>query len=167
MTTPEALARKVLGVKKKARNQGSSAVTRLRKQAVTAGVMIAQEESGKVAHINLQGFNALSWQVFWRGSDHRVRTAAKRAYVQPIVHALETLPRAITQHDEPITLDVQVYGRGNLVDPENVCVKPITDELVRHGVLRNDTLNEIAELRVKVRRSAEPYPYMLITLEAA
>lgn len=165
-TTPEALARKVLNAPAKRRNQGTSAVTRLRRQALSVGVMLEQDTLGHVTCIRLQGFNALSWQVLWRGTDHHARTIAKRAYSQPVANALLNTPTPIRQHEQPVTVAVNVHGKGNLIDPDNICVKPIIDVL-KGVVISDDTGNEIAELRVRVRRSEEPYPYMVITLQEA
>jgi hypothetical protein len=146
-------------------SKAQSLKNRLVKQALNAGVNIAMNPDGTVAFLKCQGMEAMSWNKFWEGMHYQARSSAARIYRGPIESALDA-KAGIRVWDKPVVISVWAYGAGRLVDPDNVCLKPIIDAL-KGKVIQDDTPACVSEVRVRVLRSDEPYPYLTISLQEA
>ena len=135
-------------------------------QALKAKIHI--ELAGRmVKRIHCLNFEAFSLNPFFGRIDYHARHAINAMYSAPVQRALEEAARNYDAYAVPVNVSVTVWGKGQLVDPDNALLKPIID-VCRRRVFVDDSSRYVARYSVQVLRAAVgTSPLLVIEFEEA
>lgn len=88
----------------------------------------------------LPGERPVSWNQFYSGKHWRARAdEASRVHKLVYYSMLEKLGCEIEPFPVPVHITVTAHFKGRLLDPDNICAKPLIDGLVEAGLLVDDS----------------------------
>jgi hypothetical protein len=167
--TPRELAKRIAAREageqpaKKRVSLGRALMLRVEQQALDARVRV--EVAGRrVRRIHCLNFAVFSLNPFFGRVDYRRRHEINGLYAGPVRRALEDAAATFAPYTVPVGINVTVFGRGQLVDPDNALLKPIVDAC-RQRVFVDDSSRYIAQYSVRVLRSETREPLLIIEFE--
>lgn len=145
--------------KKPGKSRTASAFEMVDRQAETAAVS-ASVRDGRLVEIAFSGFRPLPWNALYAAVKHWQRKRLTERYRAPLAAFLLRRAGDWQPHAGPVGLRVTVLQSQNLIDVENVCIKPLIDLLTKGqpgAALVDDSPAWVPWLTVSVeQRAGEP-----------
>lgn len=105
-----------------------------------------------------------SWNVFYAGVHHRVRSSMKNEWRLRVKQALDEMEGGAQVFERPVNIWAHAYYTGVAIDSDNVCIKLVIDGL-KGRVIKNDSPKHVHW--VSTRSSRGPEAKVVITIKEA
>ena len=101
-----------------------------------------------------------SWNRYWAGMHWAKRRKYMERVAYTVAQAAQEAAGGRVELATPVAVEIALVSRhpGYLMDPDNVCVKPIVDGLVLAGLIPDDDWRHVARVSVSCVLDREEAP---------